>query len=60
MYNMTAQEIYDELLDRLLVVKKLAMATIQSSASEFDNGYDCRLANEEQWLERLLTKIEKK
>jgi len=55
MYSITIQEIYDELVDRYLTVKQLSMTKPQG---KFDEGYDCRLVNEELWLEKLLSKIE--
>jgi hypothetical protein len=51
-------EIVQALYDRLKEVRRAINAGFPSG-DEFELGIDCRLANEELWLEELLNKIER-
>ncbi len=52
------EEIIQELYDRLRDVRR-AINVRYPSTDEFEVGINCRLANEEVWLETLLDKIER-
>ena len=52
------QDIVDALYDRLAEVRR-AINVRYPSTDEFEVGINCRLANEEVWLETLLDKIER-
>jgi hypothetical protein len=52
------EEIIQELYDRLRAVRR-AIDVKYPSTDEFEVGINCRLANEEFWLENLLDKIER-
>ena len=51
-------EIIQALYQRLKDVRR-AMSVRPSLEDEFELGIDCRLANEAEWLESLLEKIER-
>ena len=51
---MTIREIIEELRERLEEIQRLEKL---SMGSRFDEGYDCRLANEEMWLQELLLRL---
>jgi hypothetical protein len=51
-------DIVQALYDRLKDVRR-AMNVRRAVDDEFEMGIDCRLANESEWLENLLNKIER-
>jgi hypothetical protein len=51
------EAIIQELYDRLRVVRRAIEMKIPVN-DDFDVGIKCRLANEEVWLENLISKVE--
>jgi len=51
-------EIVQALYDRLKEVRRASVVTFDHD-DEFELGINCRLANEAEWLEDLLDKIER-
>ena len=52
------EEIIQELYDRLRAVRRASLVKFPLE-DEFELGINCRLANEAEWLEDLLDKIER-
>lgn len=52
------RQLVDELYDRLREVRRAAEVKHPAN-DEFEMGINCRMANEEYWLEKLLDKVER-
>jgi hypothetical protein len=56
--DLTYDDIVDALYARLEAVHR-ALAVSVAYGDDFDAGINCRLANEQYWLQDLLDKVEK-
>lgn len=52
------QQLINELYTRLEAVRRASVVRVDR-LDEFESGINCRLANEQWWLETLLDKIER-